>query len=208
MNFLAHSYLAGDTAESLIGNLMGDFVKGVLKDQYEDAILEGIRQHRKIDAFADAHPCTRISRNLFSRERRRFAGIIIDLFHDHLLAKHWALFADVELAEFIATVYRTLDSHSNMMPKNMNRAMRRMAAEDWLSSYIHLDGVDIALNRIAKRLTRANTLPGSIDEIRTHYSRLETEFLVFFPLLIEFSATHARYPEPMLKPARDVCLEK
>ena len=29
MNFLAHLFLAGDTPESLMGNLMGDFLKGV-----------------------------------------------------------------------------------------------------------------------------------------------------------------------------------
>ncbi|MEN8259993.1 MAG: ACP phosphodiesterase [Pseudomonadota bacterium] len=195
MNFLAHSYLAADTDESLIGNLMGDFVKGVLKDQYQDTILEGIRQHRKIDSFADAHPCTLASRNLFSRRRRRFAGIIVDICYDHLLAKHWALFADVELADFIANVYRILDNYRSMLPENMNRTVQRMVAENWLGSYAHLDGVDFALNRMARRLKRANTLAGSVDEIKANYVHLEADFLIFFPLLIDFADKYTRSGE-------------
>ncbi|MEE8298384.1 MAG: DUF479 domain-containing protein, partial [Thermodesulfobacteriota bacterium] len=34
MNYLAHLYLAEDSDESLLGNLLGDFVKGRLGDNY------------------------------------------------------------------------------------------------------------------------------------------------------------------------------
>ncbi|MGZ7081297.1 MAG: ACP phosphodiesterase, partial [Thermoanaerobaculia bacterium] len=56
MNYLAHLFLAGDSAESMIGNLAGDFVKGVLHDRFPPAITAGIVMHRKIDAFTDSHP--------------------------------------------------------------------------------------------------------------------------------------------------------
>ncbi len=56
MNHLAHLFLAGDSAESLIGNLSGDFVKGILGDRFSPGIREGIAQHRSIDAFTDSHP--------------------------------------------------------------------------------------------------------------------------------------------------------
>src|SRR5438094_5646041 len=56
MNYLAHLFLAGDTAELLIGNLAGDFVKGPLRDEFTPGIREGIRQHRRLDAFTDTHP--------------------------------------------------------------------------------------------------------------------------------------------------------
>jgi glyoxylase-like metal-dependent hydrolase (beta-lactamase superfamily II) len=40
MNHLAHLFLAQETAESLIGNLAGDFVKGALGDRFPPAIAE------------------------------------------------------------------------------------------------------------------------------------------------------------------------
>ena len=56
MNHLAHLFLAAPTAESLIGNLSGDFVKGAIGDRFPPGIAAGIAQHRRIDAFTDAHP--------------------------------------------------------------------------------------------------------------------------------------------------------
>jgi acyl carrier protein phosphodiesterase len=56
MNYLAHLFLADDTPESLIGNLLGDFLKGVNKEQYSIAIQLGIELHRKVDVCTDSHP--------------------------------------------------------------------------------------------------------------------------------------------------------
>ena len=53
MNFLAHLFLADRDAESLIGNLAGDFVKGPLHDRFTPRIREGIMQHRRLDSGAN-----------------------------------------------------------------------------------------------------------------------------------------------------------
>ena len=55
MNYLAHLYLAEDTPESIIGNLLGDFVKGSAINDYSEGIKAGIKLHRKIDLFTDSH---------------------------------------------------------------------------------------------------------------------------------------------------------
>ncbi|MGA2151478.1 MAG: DUF479 domain-containing protein, partial [Geobacteraceae bacterium] len=51
MNFLAHLYLSGDDPELLVGNLLGDFVKGRLSGNFPDGIERGIELHRRIDSF-------------------------------------------------------------------------------------------------------------------------------------------------------------
>ena len=56
MNYLAHLYLAGDVPESIMGNLMGDFLKGVNVGAHPRAVRAGIRMHQLIDGFTDAHP--------------------------------------------------------------------------------------------------------------------------------------------------------
>ena len=60
MNYLAHLFLAEKTEESILGNFLGDFVKGRLKDQYSAEILKGIVTHRKIDAYTDSHERVKI----------------------------------------------------------------------------------------------------------------------------------------------------
>src|SRR5260370_33727436 len=86
MNFLAHLFLADETAESLIGNLAGDFVKGRLGDRFPPAIADGIRNHRAVDAFTDTHPSVAAFRRVLIPEQGHYARVIADIFFDHFLA--------------------------------------------------------------------------------------------------------------------------
>jgi acyl carrier protein phosphodiesterase len=70
MNYLAHLFLAEDTAESLIGNLLGNFVKRSLeshKERYSEDILKRIETHRKADSFTDTHCIFRRSKQRLSK---------------------------------------------------------------------------------------------------------------------------------------------
>ena len=53
--------------------------------------------HRRIDSFADTHPAFRRSRGRVSAARRRVAGIMVDMFYDHFLARHWGQFSGQRL---------------------------------------------------------------------------------------------------------------
>jgi acyl carrier protein phosphodiesterase len=86
MNYLAHLFLAGDDAESLIGNLAGDFVKGALHDRFTPAIRQGIVKHRRIDAFTDSHPSVAAFRRVLIPEHGHWSRVIADVFFDYFLA--------------------------------------------------------------------------------------------------------------------------
>lgn len=186
MNYLAHLYLAEDSAESMLGSILGDFVKGAIGDQYPLATRRAIELHRKIDAYTDAHAATQDSRNLYSPLRRRFAGIIVDLCYDHFLCRHWPEFTDTALDHFIARVYEILQTRQALLPKRLQAMIPSMIRDDWLGSYQDLNGVEWALGRLSKRVTNGDRLPGAIEEIRLHYRRLEANFLIFFPEIIDF----------------------
>ena len=186
MNYLAHLYLAEDSPESLLGSMMGDFVKGAIGDRYPPKITRGIELHRKIDAYTDSHPMTRASRQLYSRTRRRFAGIIVDLCYDHFLYRHWSEFSDVIIDQFISRVYEILMTHRASLPARLEAMVPVMIREDWLGSYRDLIGVEKALRRLSVRVTKGDRLLGAIEEIKLHYRRLEANFLIFFPDLIHF----------------------
>ena len=141
MNYLAHLFLAGPEPEALLGALMGDFVKGVLDERYPAAITRALALHRRIDTFTDAHPVTAASRARISPERRRFAGIMVDLFYDHFLARHWDEHAREPLDAFTARVYALLEQHDALLPERLRSIAPRMAQADWLASYAR-GGID------------------------------------------------------------------
>lgn len=165
---------------------MGDFVKGTLTDQYSELITKGIRRHRKIDVYSDSHPIPLKSRNRFSGEQRRFAGIIVDVCYDHFLSQHWDRYSDKERSDFIDDVYRTLSAHRSILPDRLQGILPLMIEQDWLGSYYSLTGVEAALSGISRRCKRINPLGTSITEIEQNYHGLESDFLDFFPQLIGF----------------------
>ncbi len=208
MNYLAHIFLAGDSEESVLGNLMGDFVKGSIGNGFHPEIEKGIRTHRKVDVFTDSHEIFRASKKLMSPERRRFAGVIIDLAFDHLLSKNWASYSDDDLGNFIRDTYALLDRRKAMLPERFRLFLPRMIEEDWLGSYRTLEGTAIALDRISERLRRRfhreNKLRGAIEEVESNYKELDNNFNMFFPELISFveDLKIAEQAEPRFSPVR------
>ena len=189
MNYLAHLLLAGPEPEALLGALMGDFVKGPLGEQYAPAITHALALHRKVDSFTDAHSVTAASRARVSPQRRRFAGIMVDLFYDHFLARDWAAHASEPLSAFTRRVYALLDQHEALLPERLRLIAPRMAEYDWLGSYAYVESIHAALDRMSHRLTRTNTLAGAGAELEANYAALEADFRAFFPDVVRFAQT-------------------
>ena len=119
MNYLAHALLAGPLATDRVGGVAGDFVKGLLQPRpawLDPALAEGVRLHRRIDSFADTHPAFRRSRARVSDTRKRFGGVLVDMFYDHFLAVHWHHYSPAPLTDFTAETYRLLASHLDALP--------------------------------------------------------------------------------------------
>lgn len=196
MNFLAHLYLADDSDDSLIGNFLGDFVKGSigdLREQHPPAVAEGLIRHRRVDAFTDAHPEFLALKRLVSAPRRRFAGILIDVYWDHFLARDWAewaervAWADSSLDAFTARVYRAFLGNLDRFPEGAAPIVQRMADQDWLGSYRTLEGIGSVLDRMAAhRVRRGGALTGSVEELSENFAAFETGFRRFFPDLMRF----------------------
>ena len=192
MNFLAHAFLARDSVDLLLGSLMGDFVKGPLTDRYAPAITRGLALHRGVDTYTDAHALVARSRARISPPRRRYAGILIDLFYDHYLARYWSDYAAVPLDQFTAHVYSTLLARRDVLPERLRAIAPRMADTDWLGSYRETASVGEALDRIGTRLKRGNALLDSVEELVANYDSLEEDFRAFFPELMRFAQAYAR----------------
>lgn len=185
MNYLAHCFLAQKDGQSLMGNLLGDFIKGAdLKSQPERVLL-GLKNHQAVDRFTDQHPALIPFKQTLSQARRRFSGIIADVVFDYFLTKHWEKFTDQDKDEFIEHCYAEILSVQPLMHDSMRRAMRFMVNDDGLRFNQTLSGVGQTLDRLSRRIRFENQLQGAIVEVEANYAAYEAGFLVLFPDLKE-----------------------
>lgn len=183
LNYLAHLFLSSDSAESLIGNLAGDFVKGRISDTLPAGIAAGIRNHRRVDAFTDSHPSVAAFRRVLIPEHGHYSRVIADVFFDHFLAVDFNRYAPESLDAFLTRVYATIDPHIDELPGSLRVVYPRMRDEGWLASYRAIDGIGMALFGISRRLSRRPELAPAVHFLADPDARAELErlFHEFFP---------------------------
>jgi acyl carrier protein phosphodiesterase len=187
MNFLAHLFLAGDTPESLIGNLAGDFVKGALHDRFTAAIRDGIMAHRKIDSFTDSHPHVAAFRRVLIPEHGHYSRVIADVFLDHFLACSFEELGSEPLETFVARVHAALDAHMNELPGRLREVYPWMRDQQWLLSYRDIAGVHLTLSRMSRRIRRPVDLAAATHHLTDSRAELERRFRAFFPDVVAFA---------------------
>jgi acyl carrier protein phosphodiesterase len=191
MNHLAHLFLAGDDAESLIGNLAGDFVKGPLHgplgDRFPRGIHEGIMQHRRIDAFTDSHPAVAAFRRVLTPEHGHYSRVIADMFFDHFLACRFDEYAGEPLESFLARTFATIDPHQHLLPGMLRVIYPRIRDEEWLQSYREIEGIHLALTNISRRFSRKPRLERATRHLVDSRTELERRFEEFFPEVMRFA---------------------
>ena len=165
MNFLAHAVLAGDTPALIVGGVVGDWIKGTLPGTLPDDLAKGVALHRAIDSYAESNPAFCRSRSRVSADRRRYAGVLVDVFYDHLLARNWAAINDRPLDEYCLEVYQLIEDRLNDLPVSSHRALTLMAEEDWLASYAHIEGIADVLARMSRRARQPNPLAHGEQEV-------------------------------------------
>lgn len=191
MNYLAHAWLARHSDDAILGALLGDFVFGRANlPEWPAAIRAEIVRHRRIDQYTDAHPAVAAARGLFDAGGlRRYAGVVLDVYFDHCLARGWSRWNETPVKDFAARVYRVLHDHRDGLPPRLQAIAPRMAAHDWLGSYAERPSVDHAVRGIATRLSRnGDRLVACLDVLRIHEVQIDAAFEAFFPDLIESAA--------------------
>ena len=187
MNYLAHIYLARYSEEAMLGALLGDFVKPAADGQFSATTQAEILIHRKVDTFTDSHPVVLAAKSLFDGSGRRYSGILLDVFYDHVLALRWARYSTVPLADFIAGFYGTLMRHAAVLPPRLAELAPTMIEQDWLGSYRTYAGVDLAVRRISTRLSKnGDLMRDALGDLERHAATIADGFDVFFPELITF----------------------
>lgn len=193
VNHLAHALLAGADPERMLGSLLGDFVRGAIDPVLPALRREGIAQHRAIDRYTDTHPQVVAARGLFAPPFRRYAGIVIDVWFDHLLARDFAQWSDEPLADFSGRVQRLLQAREAILPDGLRRFSRYLHAHDLPLRYRERAMIGQVLAGVGSRLSRANPLAAALEAVAPIEPQLDAAFAAFFPDLVEFARRPDRW---------------
>nr|WP_315207553.1 acyl carrier protein phosphodiesterase [uncultured Flavobacterium sp.] len=187
MNFLAHIYLSGDNDLIKIGNFMADGIRGKHFESYPLEIQKGIILHRSIDTFTDAHPIFRQSTKKLHEKYHHYAGVIVDVFYDHFLAKNWNKYSDEKLEEFVARFYQSLQDNHSILSERTKGMMPYMIEHNWLVSYQTIEGIHRILTQMDQRTKNESKMRFATNELSEFYSEFENEFTNFFQELNVFA---------------------
>lgn len=166
-----------------IGSVLPDLVRRSELQSLPGDFQRGIRQHYEVDAFTDAHPVFRRSVARLPSPYRRFGGIIMDVFYDHLLSNCWHQFAREPLRAMVVDFYGAVDRERECLPGEAVFHLDRIRSEDLLCSYGEIDGVRDALRRLGRRMKRPVPLEESLEALNESYDAVRSDFLEFFPEL-------------------------
>jgi acyl carrier protein phosphodiesterase len=187
LNWLAHVFLSEPDVEFRLGNLLADIVRGEQLRRMSAGFQRGARKHKQIDAFTDSHPVVKRSRSRISPEYRRFSGVLVDVFYDHLLATSWDAYSPIVLDAFTAKFYADIESSSIELPSSARVTLDRIIRHDLLGAYRRVEGVERSLRRVSAYLSsrwrREFELERGVADLIAQRAGFDEDFAEFFPQL-------------------------
>ncbi len=180
MNFLAHLYLSGDPGPLMLGNFIGDYVKGRKVEHYKPEIQQGILLHRKIDAFTDQHKVVKTSTARFKPCYQRYASVVIDVIYDHYLAKNWHHYHSTSLKQYVDSVHHYFMKHYFSLPNQVKGFLPFLIKSRRLENYKHLWGIEKSLAIMANHSSLPAKSECAIKIMTEQYEELHEEFALFF----------------------------
>jgi acyl carrier protein phosphodiesterase len=150
-------------------------------------VREGIALHRAIDGYTDRHPEVLAARALFEPPYRRYAGIALDMWFDHCLARDFARWSAQPLEGFSTDLRVLLRRHDALLPAAAQRFARYMQANHLPAGYADPAVLGRALAGIGQRLSRDNPLDRMLPVLEALDAPLQERFEAFFPQLRRFA---------------------
>lgn len=184
MNHLAHVLLAGPHPDHRLGAFLGDHVKGTAAlDALPPEVAIGVRLHRKIDCWSDAHPAVVELRARSGREWRRYSGVILDVLFDAMLVRHWRRYHAVPLAAFGREIDTLLATRRAELPARLVRFSIWAREVGLWTRYDQRAMLDDIFARLAQRHGRPGPLADGTQLLDRMAPEIERTFNEIFPWL-------------------------
>lgn len=186
MNYLGHLFLSDNDTSLMVANLYGDFVKGKDLSEYPPKVREGITLHRAIDHFIDTHPVVLNLLHDLYPQLPKVAGIAVDLYFDHLLAKYWNNYHTRPLDEFLADFYLNATYKLPEFSVDFQKMMHMLIEVNWISYYPTLDGLEKACRGVSSRISFPNELKNGVRFFLEHEEKILTAFELFMKDAVDY----------------------
>jgi len=186
MNFLAHTYLSGCSEEIIVGNFMGDYVKGRNYLHLPEKVRKGIMIHRDIDSYTDSHSITRQSRLRLVEKYHKYSGVIVDIFYDHFLASLWDDYCSIPLEEYISNAYGLLKRNYKTLPTGIKVWFPTFLENNWMLAYRTVEGIELVLDRMSANTSLPDHTIFAVEKLKGEYDGFQDDFQRFFPQIIDF----------------------
>ena len=163
----------------MISNLYGDFVKGRDYSHYPEIVQKGIHLHRSIDHFIDTHPAVTELRLSLYPKLPKVAGIAIDLYFDHLLARNWGNYHSKEYTLFLDEFYLHQADFEQELKKDFNEFMGYFRTRKWLDHYPTAFGLAKSCEGVSKRISFENVLHKAPEQFYIREKEIQACFEIY-----------------------------
>ncbi|MBN2636492.1 MAG: DUF479 domain-containing protein [Prolixibacteraceae bacterium] len=185
MNYLGHLYLSGNDEKIMVGNFIGDYVKGRNMNNFQDKIRQGIILHRQIDAFTDRHPKVLEAKKLFRSEYGLYSGIIVDFLYDHFLASNWFHYSPALLKDYSKQVHSILLSNYRILPLRVQGFLPFLIQNRRLESYASVDGIFQSVKIMSNHTSLPDKTNAAKKILLENYEFLADNFMCFMADIME-----------------------
>lgn len=186
MNFLAHSYLSF-SEEQLVGNMIADFVKNRDVARLPESIQKGIKLHRAIDTFTDAHPLIHEAKASFRPLVRLYSGAFVDVAFDYFLANDTTENSQREWQEHSQRVYAVLRRYEEFLPEVFKKVLDKMQQDDWLYNYRNEWGIEYSFRNVVNKAQFLDKTANVFPAFLANKDFLREKYEIFFPEIKSFA---------------------
>jgi len=172
LNYLGHLFFSDDNHELMLGNLMGDFVKGSRMVGIHKSLHAGIYLHRRIDQYIDSHSAVLELNRMLYAKLPRVSSITIDIVFDHLLANNWKMYHKQDLNIFLNNFFSFSKEHKSILPVHYSNLLSRLEEHQMLHRYIEEETID----RIAGHLQNRLSFDTNLHDSRRIFHEYHDEF--------------------------------
>ena len=186
MNFLAHSYLSF-SEEQLVGNMIADFVKNRDVARLPESIQKGIKLHRAIDTFTDAHPLRHEAKAPFRPLVRLYSGAFVDVAFDYFLANDTTENSQRGWQEHSQRVYAVLRRYEEFLPEVFKKVLDKMQQDDWLYNYRNEWGIEYSFRNVVNKAQFLDKTTNVFPVFLANKDFLREKYEIFFPEIKSFA---------------------
>lgn len=186
MNFIAHIHLSGTDAPLLVGNYIADLIRHKDVATLTDDIKAGVLLHRHIDTYTDNHVINKKMRSALYPRHRKYAAVLLDIYYDYFLIRHWESFGNRTFDETCEFAYHSLADYSSLLPETLQARIQNLLTKRWLGdAYGSIEGLEKTFYFLKKRMSKPELIESAIITLTKMDNELESAFLAFYPQLIK-----------------------